>query len=113
MIKNHVKNHVIEKLKYDAKKLIPVITQDALTKEVLMLAYANREAIEKTLESKQAHYYSRSRQEIWHKGATSGNVQYIQEIRYDCDCDSLLYLVKAKGPACHTNNNSCFYRSLI
>ena len=103
---------MIDKLKFDTASLIPVVTQDANTKEVLMLAYANREAIESSLGTGQAHYYSRSRQEIWHKGATSGNVQYIQDIYYDCDNDALLYLVLPKGPACHTDNYSCFYRSL-
>jgi len=100
-------------MKYDEKGLIPVITQDAATKEVLMLAYANEEALNKTKETGEAHYYSRSRQELWHKGATSGNTQKITDIRYDCDSDALLYLVKPKGPACHTNENSCFYRSLL
>jgi len=99
-------------LKFNEAGLVPVITQEADTKEVLMLAYANGEAIQKTVETKEAHYYSRSRKEIWHKGATSGNLQYVAEIRIDCDADAVLYLVKQKGGACHTGEYSCFYRSL-
>ena len=103
---------VTEQIKFDDKGLVPVIAQDADTKEVLMLAYANREAIEKTLEVGQAHYYSRSRKELWHKGATSGHVQHIKDIRYDCDCDALLYIITQEGAACHTGEYSCFYRSI-
>jgi len=103
---------MIDQIKFDDKDLVPVITQDALSKEVLMLAYANREALEKTLETNQAHYYSRSRKELWHKGATSGHIQHIQDIRYDCDNDTLLYLARQEGAACHTGKRSCFYRSM-
>ncbi|RLI71312.1 phosphoribosyl-AMP cyclohydrolase [Archaeoglobales archaeon] len=92
--------------------IIPVITQDVETKEVLMLAYANEEAIKKTIETGFAHYWSRSRKKLWKKGETSGNVQKVVEIRIDCDNDALLYLVKQKGVACHTGNYSCFYRRL-
>ena len=92
--------------------LIPVVTQDVNTKEVLMLAYANEEAIKKTIETGFAHYWSRSRKKLWKKGETSGNVQEIVEIRVDCDNDALLYLVKQNGNACHTGNYSCFYRRL-
>jgi phosphoribosyl-AMP cyclohydrolase len=99
-------------LKFDERGLIPVITQDARTKEVLMLAYANEEAIRLTLETGFAHYWSRSRKKLWKKGETSGNVQRVVEVRYDCDCDSLLYLVEQEGNACHTGNFSCFYRRL-
>ena len=102
-----------DKLKFDERGLIPVITQDTQTGKVLMQAYANREAIEKSITLKQAHYYSRSRQQLWHKGANSGNTQQILDIRYDCDADSLLYIVHPNGPACHTNNFTCFYRSLL
>jgi phosphoribosyl-AMP cyclohydrolase len=91
--------------------LIPVVVQD-VGGEVLMLAYANEEAIRKTLETGYAHYYSRSRNKLWMKGETSGNVQRIVEIRVDCDCDSLLYIVEQKGNACHTGNRSCFFRRL-
>ena len=79
---------------------------------MLMLAYANREAVEKTLTTNQAHYYSRSRQELWHKGATSGHVQDVVEVRFDCDGDALLYRVRQTGAACHTGEYSCFYRTL-
>ncbi|AAB89305.1 phosphoribosyl-AMP cyclohydrolase [Archaeoglobus fulgidus] len=99
-------------LQFDEKGLIPVITQDVKTKEVLMLAYANEEAIKLTLKTGFAHYWSRSRKKLWKKGETSGNVQRVVEIRYDCDCDALLYLVEQKGNACHTGNYSCFYRRL-
>lgn len=92
--------------------LIPVVVQDANTKEVLMVAYANEEALRKTLESGYAHYWSRSRNKLWMKGETSGNTQKIVEIRVDCDCDTLLYLVEQKGNACHTGNRSCFFRRL-
>ena len=92
--------------------LIPVIAQDVDTKEVLMLAYANEEAIKKTIESGYAHYWSRSRKKLWRKGETSGNTQKVVEIRVDCDNDALLYLVKQKGNACHTGNYTCFYRRL-
>ncbi|MGL4611960.1 MAG: bifunctional phosphoribosyl-AMP cyclohydrolase/phosphoribosyl-ATP diphosphatase HisIE [Trueperaceae bacterium] len=99
-------------LNFNDQGLIPVITQDAETGEVLMFAYANKEALEQTLRSKKAHYWSRSRNELWHKGATSGNTQHVVEIRFDCDEDAVLYRVKAKGPACHTGEQSCFYRTL-
>ncbi len=99
-------------LKFDERGLIPVIAQDVKTKEVLMLAYANKEAVELTLKTGFAHYWSRSRKKLWKKGETSGNVQKVVEVRYDCDCDALLYLVEQKGNACHTGNYSCFYRRL-
>lgn len=99
-------------LKYDDKGLIPVIAQDYDTKEVLMLAYANEEALRKTIETGKAHYWSRSRKELWMKGGTSGNSQDIVEIRTDCDADTVLYLVKQNGVACHTGNYSCFYTKL-
>jgi len=103
---------MLNMIKFDSKGLVAVITQDASSGEVLMLAYANREALEKTLETKQAHYFSRSRNELWHKGATSGHFQDIVEIRYDCDQDAVLYRVEQTGAACHTGNYSCFYRTL-
>jgi phosphoribosyl-AMP cyclohydrolase len=92
--------------------LIPVVTQDYETKDILMLAYVNKEALEKTIETGLAHYWSRSRGKIWLKGETSGNYQKIIEIRVDCDNDSIIYIVKPLGPACHTGNFSCFYRRL-
>jgi phosphoribosyl-AMP cyclohydrolase / phosphoribosyl-ATP pyrophosphohydrolase len=99
-------------LKFNEHGLIPIITQDAETGEVLMFAYATREALEQTLATKQAHYFSRSRNELWHKGATSGNTQDVVEVRFDCDGDVVLYRVKANGPACHTGEQSCFYRTI-
>ncbi|MBC7332429.1 MAG: bifunctional phosphoribosyl-AMP cyclohydrolase/phosphoribosyl-ATP diphosphatase HisIE [Synergistetes bacterium] len=99
-------------LKFDEKGLIPVITQDYKTKKVLMLAYMNREALEKTLETGYVHYWSRSRKKIWKKGETSGNTQKVISIKYDCDEDTLLIEVEQKGVACHTGNYTCFYRSI-
>lgn len=92
--------------------LIPVVTQAGSDGAVLMLAYADRAALELTLSTGEAHYYSRSRQELWRKGATSGNTQRVTEVRVDCDGDALLYVVDERGPACHTGNRSCFYRDL-
>ncbi|AMQ21677.1 MULTISPECIES: bifunctional phosphoribosyl-AMP cyclohydrolase/phosphoribosyl-ATP diphosphatase HisIE [Geobacillus] len=97
---------------FDEKGLVPAIVQDAQSKEVLTLAYMNKESLEKTLETGETWFYSRSRQELWHKGATSGNVQRVVDIRYDCDADALLVLVEPAGPACHTGSYSCFSRSL-
>jgi phosphoribosyl-AMP cyclohydrolase len=101
--------------KLDFKKgngLIPVVVQDAESKEVLMMAYANEEALEKTLSTGYAHYWSRSRQKLWMKGETSGHTQKIREVLTDCDYDTLLYVVDQKGPACHTGNDTCFYNKL-
>lgn len=97
-------------LKFDSNGLIPVITQDCYTKEVLMLAYMNQESFDKTLETKKVHYFSRSRQKLWLKGETSGHFQIVKEIKYDCDCDTLLIFIEQIGAACHTGNYSCFYR---
>ena len=99
-------------IRYDEKGLVPVVAQDASTGEVLMLAYASPEAVEKTVETGEAHYYSRSRQEIWRKGATSGNTQKVVEVRLDCDADALLYRVEPAGPACHTGEKNCFFTPL-
>jgi phosphoribosyl-AMP cyclohydrolase len=93
--------------------LIPAIVQDVETREVLMLAYVNEEAWEKTLQTKEAHYYSRSRKKIWHKGESSGHVQKIKEIRLDCDLDTILYVVEqVGGAACHEGYKSCFFRKV-
>ena len=92
--------------------LLPAIVQDTGTGEVLMLAYVSRDALERTRETGLAHYHSRSRDELWQKGATSGNVQHVEEVRVDCDGDALLYLVEQEGGACHTGYETCFYRSL-
>ncbi len=99
-------------LRFDERGLIPVIVQDAESGEVLTLAYMNAEALQRTLESGETHFWSRSRQTLWHKGETSGNVQRVVEVRYDCDGDALLVRVRPAGPACHTGNFSCFYRRL-
>ncbi|MBF7096108.1 bifunctional phosphoribosyl-AMP cyclohydrolase/phosphoribosyl-ATP diphosphatase HisIE [Alkalibacter sp. M17DMB] len=102
----------IDSLKFDEKGLIPAIVQDAKTSEVLMMAYMNQESLEKTLETKTTWFYSRSRQKLWNKGETSGNVQNVVSIDYDCDEDTLLVKVDPTGPSCHTGNYSCFYRNL-
>lgn len=92
--------------------LVPAVAQDADTGEVLMLAYVDEEALERTLESGEAYYYSRSRDELWHKGESSGHTQEIEEVRVDCDADTLLYRVQQEGGACHTGHRSCFYRTI-
>jgi phosphoribosyl-ATP pyrophosphohydrolase/phosphoribosyl-AMP cyclohydrolase len=94
---------------FDERGLVPCIVQDWRTGEVLTLAYMNAEAIERTRETGEIHFFSRSRQELWHKGATSGNTQAVRAIRYDCDADALLALVEPAGPACHTGERSCFH----
>ncbi len=99
-------------MKFDEKGLVPAIVQDAASKEVLTLAYMNKESLEKTLETKETWFYSRSRQELWHKGATSGNTQKVVELRYDCDQDAFLVLVEPQGPACHTGAYTCFNESV-
>jgi phosphoribosyl-AMP cyclohydrolase / phosphoribosyl-ATP pyrophosphohydrolase len=102
----------LEEIQFDQRGLIPVIAQDATTNAVLTLAYANREAVEKTLMSGEAHYYSRSRAELWRKGATSGNTQRVVEVSLDCDGDALLYRVEPRGPACHTGEETCFFTTV-
>ena len=92
--------------------LIPTIVQNYRTKDVLMLAYSNQKSLEKTLKTGLATYWSRSRKELWTKGKNSGNLQHLKEILYDCDEDALLFLVDPAGPACHTGNETCFYRQL-
>jgi len=99
-------------LRFDERGLIVAVVQDAATMQVLMVAYMNDEALRLTLETGEAHFWSRSRQSLWRKGATSGNVLRVREIRYDCDADALLLLVDPLGPACHTGERSCFYRPL-
>ena len=101
----------MEELKFDEKGLIPVVVQDERTKEVVMVAYMNKEAFDLTLKTKKAHYYSRSRQKIWLKGETSGHFQQVKSIRLDCDNDTLLLVVDQKVAACHTGYFSCFYRA--
>ena len=92
--------------------LVPTIVQDYKSKEVLMLAYMNKESLKKTLEGDTTWFYSRSRNELWNKGATSGHFQYVKEIKIDCDNDTILILVEQVGAACHTGNKTCFYRDL-
>ena len=98
-------------LTYNDQGLIPCIVQDADSREVLMMAWMNEESVRRTLEQGTTWFWSRSRQKYWHKGEESGNTQQLVELRYDCDADTLLALVKPAGPACHTGNTTCFYRS--
>ncbi|MCE3265864.1 MAG: phosphoribosyl-ATP diphosphatase [Solirubrobacterales bacterium] len=102
----------VARVRFDERGLAPCVMQDSRTGEVLTLAYINEEALRLTLETGEVHLYSRSRQEIWRKGATSGNTQRITQLRYDCDGDAVLALVEPAGPACHTGERSCFYRDL-
>lgn len=102
---------LVQIIKWDENELVPAIVQDFKTKEVLMLAYMNKESLSKSLESGQTWFWSRSRSELWNKGATSGNTQDITALRYDCDGDTLLVEVNSNGPACHTGENNCFYRT--
>ncbi len=102
----------LDNLKFNQDGLIPVVTQNYYTGKILMQAYANKEAIEETLKSGYATYFSRSRNALWKKGETSGNYQKIMDIKVDCDEDSIIYLVVEEGPACHTGEESCFYRNL-
>ena len=107
------KKTLLKELKFSADGLIPVIAQDYRTGEVRMQAYANEEAIKKTLETGYAHYYSRSRKKIWKKGETSGELQRVKEIRVDCDNDALIYVIEQeKNRACHTGERNCFFRTL-
>ncbi|KAA9018001.1 phosphoribosyl-AMP cyclohydrolase [Niallia endozanthoxylica] len=103
----------MENLKWDSQGLIPAIVQDATTKEVLTLAYMNRTSLEKSIETRETWFYSRSRQELWHKGATSGNTQKIVEMKLDCDRDAIVLLVQPAGPACHTGAISCFSERIL
>ena len=103
----------LERIQFDERGLVPVVAQDCDTAEVLMVAWANREALERTVETGELVLWSRSRGELWHKGLTSGNRMTVREIRVDCDGDTLLALVKPQGPACHTGERSCFHTALI
>jgi len=102
----------LSEIKFDANGLVPAVVQDAETNEVLMMAYMNRESLQLTLDRGETYFWSRSRGELWHKGETSGNVQRVVDIRVDCDADTLLVRVHPAGPACHTGNQTCFYRSM-
>lgn len=102
----------MKNLKFDSNGLITTVVQDAATKDVLMVAWMNAESLQKTVGSGETWFWSRSRQELWHKGATSGNTQKVIELHYDCDADTLLVLVEPAGPACHTGEQTCFFRKL-
>lgn len=107
-----VDEQIIARIGWDERGLVPAVVQDADSGRVLMLAYMNAEALRQTLTLGQAVFWSRSRGQLWHKGATSGHVQQVQEVRIDCDGDTLLLLVRPAGPACHTGQESCFFRTL-
>jgi len=100
-------------IKFDSKGLVPAIVQDSTTGKVLMLAYVNRESLEKINETGETWFWSRSRQSLWHKGETSGNTQRVISVSIDCDGDTLLILVEPRGPACHTGETTCFFRTLV
>ncbi len=100
---------MIENIRWDERGLVPAIVQDVQSKEVLMLAYMNKESLQRTMETGQTWFYSRSRQGLWNKGATSGHVQHVVELYYDCDADTILVKVEQTGPACHTGKYSCFH----
>lgn len=101
---------IIKKIRYDAQGLVPAIVQDLSDGTVLMMAWMDAEALARSVSSGETWFWSRSRQEYWHKGETSGNTQHIVEIRIDCDFDAILVQVEPEGPACHTGNRSCFFR---
>lgn len=101
----------IAMVKFDDRGLVPVVTQEVSDNAVLMVAWANAEALRRTVSEGRATYWSRSRKSLWVKGETSGNVQEVEEVRFDCDVDTILYRVRQSGPACHTGERSCFYRS--
>lgn len=103
----------VKDVNFDERGLVPAVVQDARTNEVLMLAYMNRESLQRTLMEKQTWFWSRSRSQLWHKGATSGNVQLVREVRVDCDQDALVVLVEPSGPACHTGARCCFHNELL
>ncbi|WP_246942601.1 bifunctional phosphoribosyl-AMP cyclohydrolase/phosphoribosyl-ATP diphosphatase HisIE [Bacillus pinisoli] len=103
----------VDQVRFDEKGLVPAIVQDAVSKEVLTLAYMNEESLQKSVETGETWFYSRSRQELWHKGATSGNTQKIASMKYDCDQDAILVMVNPAGPACHTGAYSCFNETLL
>jgi phosphoribosyl-AMP cyclohydrolase len=102
----------LPEIKFDSNGLIPAIVQDAETNEVLMMAYMNKESLQLTLRRGETYFWSRSRGELWHKGKTSGNIQNVVEVCVDCDADTLLVRVHPAGPACHTGNQTCFYRNI-
>ncbi len=101
-----------ETIRFDEHGLVPCVVQDSATGEVLTLAYMDAEALERTRETGETHFHSRSRDELWHKGETSGNTQRVHQLRYDCDADAIVAIVEPAGPACHTGQRTCFYREL-
>jgi len=103
---------LLDQIKWDERGLAPCVVQDATSKDVLMVAYMSRESLARTIEIKETVFWSRSRQELWHKGATSGNVQRLVRLKYDCDADCLLAIIEPAGPACHTGEYTCFYREI-
>jgi phosphoribosyl-AMP cyclohydrolase len=110
MVKAADVNQLLERVRWDDNGLVPAIVQDATTKQVLMMAWMSQDSLRRTLTIGETVFWSRSRREIWHKGATSGNTQKVVDFRVDCDGDTLLFLVEAAGPACHTGETSCFFR---
>ena len=102
----------LEKIHFDERGLVPAVVQDHETGDILMLAYMNAESLARTLQTGETWFWSRSREELWHKGATSGNRQRVVELRLDCDGDSIVVRVEAAGPACHTGERSCFFRAV-
>ncbi len=107
-----VNEELINQIKFDEKGLIPAIAQDGETSEILMMAYINEESLKKTFETGNGTFWSRSRQKLWMKGETSGNTLKVRQILIDCDCDTLILKVTPAGPACHTGERTCFYRTL-
>jgi len=103
---------LLSKIKWDQNGLIPAIVQDYKTQQVLMMAYMSKESLQDTLNISETVFWSRSRQKLWHKGATSGNIQKVEQILIDCDADTLLIMVKPAGPACHTGKQTCFFRTI-
>ncbi len=107
---NSLATQLLQEIRFDERGLVPAIVQDAATGEALMMAYMNAESLAKTIETKETWFWSRSRAELWHKGATSGNTQRVVGIRFDCDGDTLLIQVVPRGAACHTGERTCFFR---
>jgi phosphoribosyl-AMP cyclohydrolase / phosphoribosyl-ATP pyrophosphohydrolase len=103
---------MLQEIQFDARGLVPCVAQDHASGEVLTLAYANEESLRLSIETGELHFYSRSREEIWRKGESSGNVLRLRQLRYDCDGDAIVALVEPAGPACHTGERSCFYREV-
>src|SRR5437868_14902265 len=107
-----MQSSLIDDVRFDERGLVPAVVQDAATGEVLMLAYMNRESLAKTIETNETWFWSRSRSELWHKGATSGNTQRVVDVSLDCDADAVVVFVEPRGPACHTGAVSCFHKEV-